>query len=253
MSKNNTLTKESIKIYNRIRNKQLKLRTLNKVRELKEKIACLDLDIRAERERQSMKTSQLKEINVVISTTNKTPLDAVHKLERKKIKLLELFHNEQDKLKEVIRYKTHGSITDMLVDYYVKCKSLSELSGKYNLEVEVIEDIIFKYSTRVEVSVYDYVEHDKNLINYGYVDKANTLRTFINKDSYNKEEYNLLYTFLHGKHKLYYDSIINCFVRYEFSLFDLAKIYNISINALAYEVYSILLELDKYLKDNKYY
>lgn len=253
MNELNFTTKKRINLIKRMENKKILIHHLNSVRTLKQQIASLEIDIQAERDKCGIKTTTLKEILISPTIYNYTPIDKINNLEQQKKELIHLLKLKQKELHSLISYRSHGIITRMMLDYYVKCIDLAELQQIYNINKDVLSNVIDKYSLRIDSMSFYCAEHDKNLLSYSKTNTANNIKEFINKESYTREEYELLYKFLDGKDLLYYDSIINCLIRFEFSLYELSKIYNISVDTLANKVYCIVLELDSYLRNEKYY
>lgn len=254
MSKIIRLTKEKISLYKRIENNKITILYLNAVRKIKADIENLNLEIKSEKEKQCVKISSVY-YNVKVTNSinnNRTPLDRLERLEHKKKLLLDKYYSRKQSLLKILLHKNQGVITDILISYYIDCKSLEEMSGVYNIDPTRLGYLLHKYSIRLNVYNIDSSLYDKNLLNYKCVDVATNVTAFLFKQEYNLKEYDLLNTFVKDKDNLYYDVLFNYIIRYELNIDELSKIYRINISELSVEVCRIIKELEIYLKDNKY-
>lgn len=248
-----TITKRKTNALNRIEVRKIKEYYLYEVRRLKEEITALTLDIQAEREKQSVKVSVLYEIKVNTSNNNnRTPLDLIERLEYKKGLLIKKYHTKQKELSEKITHRKQGTITNLMLDYYINCRDIKDMEGIYNINSNTITNILNKYATRIELHHIGLTTYDRNLICYNYCDNATTVQEFLSKEQYSLKEYGLLYGFLDHKELIYYDILLNYLIRYEFDVYTLCKIYSISMKDIVINISNVVNELDKYLKDNNY-
>lgn len=245
--------KSNLNALNRLEERRMKKYYLNEVRRLKEDITALTLEIQAEKEKQSVKVSTLYAVKVSTSkNNNRTPLDLIEKLEYKKELLTKKYHIKQVELYKKLTHRKQGTITNLMLDYYINCRDLKEMQDIYNIDTNIINRLLNKYATRLEIHNITITTYDKGIISYAVEEEPDTIQAFLFKDQYSIREYNLIYGFLEGKEVLYYDILLNYLIRYEFDINMICKIYSISMNDMYTSVGNVVNELDKYLKDNNY-
>lgn len=228
---------------------------LNKVRRLKKEIDRLTLDIQAEKDVYSVNVSKINDINVKVSKIyNQTLFDKTEELEQKKKALTKVFHSKQKELAEKITHRKQGTITNLMLDYFVNCKPLEEMEGIYNISASTINNILDKYSLRLELDYITLSTYDKNIIDYAKdVELATNIREFLFKGQYTLKEYELIIDYLKDKEEIYIDLLLNYLIRFEFDINMICKIYKININDLVIYLRKMINELKKYLKDNNYF